>query len=57
MLQLPPLTSGTYLEAGSVTSPSTEVSDAHNRKQLTRLYLQRLGPFASPARARSAPVS
>lgn len=56
-----PLSSGTYLEAGRATSPSTDVADAHNRKQLARLYLQRLSPFASPARTdhprRHRPVS
>ncbi|RWZ67767.1 SDR family NAD(P)-dependent oxidoreductase [Labedella populi] len=41
--------SGSYLESDRVVSPSAEVLDAINRKHLTRLYGQRLAPFAACA--------
>ncbi len=39
--------SGSYLEDDRVTGPSTEVTDAGNRRRLAELFTPRLTPFAA----------
>lgn len=41
--------SGSYLEDDRMVTPSREALDASHREQLTRLYWQRLAPFAAAA--------